>query len=175
MSTVLEKPHMCGTCGRTFKLKMHLVLHMKQTHEGMRWDTHPKVKIKPRRTLSAAQKARISATQKARVREIDARRRMPGGGINLEEVTVPMMPVTLTTRHEINGVRYGPGQMVVTEEIGRTLMEQETRVRQAEADFRAERAFIWDMNRGRAVPVPYHFFNEAFGNPHPALVGYARG
>lgn len=90
----------------------------------------------------------------------------------------PMMTVTLRTQHSINGVPYGPGRLRVPEELGRTLMEGETRVRQSEAElFGQQRSFMLNMRTMQAIPVASQIFDHVWQDPTPVpgFFGRERG
>jgi len=71
----------------------------------------------------------------------------------------------LSQRYQLGPYAYGPGDVVVPVEIGRTLQEQESRARQETLRLRQDRAFVVGV-RG-AMEIDPASFDEALGRMAP--------
>lgn len=69
----------------------------------------------------------------------------------------PLVELTLTLRHTINGTAYGPGPVRVSEPIGQVLAEQERNFHEVEGRLHQAGAHIISGNR--VIPVRADFFD----------------
>lgn len=93
--------------------------------------------------------------------------RLPGKPPLRGSTAKRLVEITLTARHGINGINYGPGTVTVHQDVAAMLREQETR-RHRERDrfYATDRAFV--IGRGlRPQRVPYETFDDTYGQAQP--------
>lgn len=116
---------------------------------------------------SPARKPRPPSTHLKDPAKIAAATKPPGGAPRLEQVV-------LRTSHNINGQPYGPGVVMVREDIAAMLREQECRVAEGEERFYGRHAYL--VGRGlKPRRVPYETFDDNAVNAPPIGTAHKGG
>ena len=83
----------------------------------------------------------------------------------------PNVEVILAAKHNINGVPYGPGRVVVSRKVARVLQEGERRAAWSDANFAGTRACVIGPGRGKGLTVR-EVASEFFDLPYLAAVPF---
>lgn len=90
-----------------------------------------------------------------------ARKEVEDADLNEQEKVadkeVKRFMITLIARHNVNGKKYGPGPVVVPEELLGHLQHAENQVRQAEIALHTSNKRMFQiLQNGQAIPVPFN-------------------
>ena len=115
-------------------------------------------------------RAVVTTGPKKRRKKIIPKRRMPSGQLERFE-TNRAVRIQLATEHNINGVWYGPGQVMVSRVLAGVLQENDRRAVEAETIFHSKRAFVVGAGKNGYKPraVAPESFEAAVNTAEPAL------